>query len=113
MTAGTMGPAELPDAVAAELASDLVAIVGHLAALPGMAGQPTGERLGWPGVSGVVKVRLSGDRAGIDAVAAVLAGACEVLDRSGPRRNHQDPGERVYLTIGTGPGRPAGPAHRT
>jgi hypothetical protein len=61
---------------------------------------------------GVVKVRLSGDRADMDAVAAVLADACEVLDRSGPRPNHYDPGERVYLTIRTGRA-PAGPVHRT
>jgi hypothetical protein len=62
---------------------------------------------------GVVKVRLSGDRADIEAVTAVLAGACEVLDRSGPRPNSYDPGERVYLTIRACPARPAGPAPRT
>jgi hypothetical protein len=61
-------------------------------------------------VPGVVKVRLSDDRADIDTVAAVLAGTCEVLDRSGPRPNSYDPGERVYLTIRTGPARPAGAA---
>ena len=55
----------------------------------------------------VVKVRLCGDRADIDAVAATLAGICEVLDRSGPRRNRDDPGERIYLTIRTVRARPA------
>jgi hypothetical protein len=62
---------------------------------------------------GVVKARLSGDRADIDTVAAVLVGICEVLDRSGPRPNSYDPGERVYLTIRTGPARPAAPPHGT
>jgi hypothetical protein len=62
---------------------------------------------------GVVKVRLSGHRADIEAVAAMLADTCEVLDRSGPRPNRYDPGERVYLTIRTGPARPAGPPDRT
>lgn len=61
---------------------------------------------------GVVKVRLSGDRADIEAAAAALAGICEVLDRSGPRPNRYDPGERVYLTIRTGPARPAGSSQR-
>jgi hypothetical protein len=51
----------------------------------------------------VVKVRLSGDRADIETVVAALAACCEVLDRSGPRPNRYDPGERVYLTIRTGP----------
>jgi hypothetical protein len=64
-------------------------------------------------VSGVVKVRLSGDCADIDTVAAVLAGQYEVLDRPGPRPNHYDPGGRVYLTIRTGPASSAGPRHRT
>jgi hypothetical protein len=62
---------------------------------------------------GVVKVRLSGDRADIDLVAAVLTGSCEVLGRSGPRPNRYDPGERIYLTIRVGPARHAGPLHRT
>jgi hypothetical protein len=62
---------------------------------------------------GVVKVRLSGDRADIAAVAGLLADICEVLDRSGPRPNRYDPGERVHLTIRTGPARPAGPPPRT
>jgi hypothetical protein len=64
-------------------------------------------------VPGVVKVRLSGDRADLDTVAAVLAGSCEVLDRSGPRPNDYDPGERVYLIVRTGPADPAGPSDRT
>jgi hypothetical protein len=57
---------------------------------------------------GVVKVRLSGDPAGIETVTAMLAGNCQVLDRSGPRLNRYDPGQRVYLTIRTCPA-PAGP----
>jgi hypothetical protein len=57
---------------------------------------------------GVVKVRLSGDPADIETVTAMLAGNCQVLDRSGPRLNRYDPGQRVYLTIRTGPA-PAGP----
>ena len=56
---------------------------------------------------GVVKVRLSGDRADIESIAAMLAGACEVLDRSRARPNDYDPGERVYLTIRTDPVRRA------
>ena len=61
---------------------------------------------------GVVKVRLSGDRADIEAAAAALAGICEVLDRSGPRPNRYDLGERVYLTIRTGPAGLAGSSQR-
>jgi hypothetical protein len=123
MTAGGAGPAEVPDAVAAELASDLVAIAGHLAAQLGVAGpagrqgrvQPAGvkSRPAAGQVPGVVKVRLSGERAGIEAVAAILAGICQVLDRSGPRPNCHDPGERIYLTIRIGPARHAGPLNRT
>ena len=62
---------------------------------------------------GVVKVRLSGDPADIEMAAAALAARCEVLDRSGPRVNRYDPGERVYLTIRTAPARPGGPPHQT
>jgi hypothetical protein len=62
---------------------------------------------------GVVKVCLAGERADMEAVAAVLAGICDVLDRSEPRPNRYDPGERIYLTIRTGPANPAGPLHRT
>jgi hypothetical protein len=47
--------------------------------------------------SGVVKVRLSGDEASIEAAAAVLAGW--TLDRSAPYPNRRDPGHRVYLTL--------------
>ena len=61
---------------------------------------------------GVVKVRLSGSRVDIEAAAAALAGICEVLDRSGPRPNRYDPGERVYLTIRTGQAGPAGSSQR-
>jgi len=49
---------------------------------------------------GVVKIRLSGELDDIGALAAVLAAAgVEVIDRSGPRANRYDPGERVYLTV--------------
>jgi hypothetical protein len=123
MTADSMGPAELPDAIAAELTSDLVTIVGHLVEQPGTAG-PAGRegRVRSAGVMsrpaagqapGVVKVRLSGERADIDMIAAVLAGICQVLDRSGSRPNRYDPGERIYLTIRIGPAHPARPLHRT
>ena len=49
----------------------------------------------------MVKVRLSGEPGGVQALAAVLAtgGAVEILDRSGPRANRYDPGQRVYLTV--------------
>ena len=56
---------------------------------------------------GVVKVRLSGDRADIEIAAAVLAAMFAVLDQSRPRPNDYDPGERVYLTIRTDPARRA------
>lgn len=57
---------------------------------------------GRPGTApGVVKVRLSGDRDDIERAAAALAGRFEVLDRSAPRPNRYDPGERVYLTLRT------------
>ena len=123
MTADTMGPAEVPDAVTAKLASDLVAIVGHLVAQPDTAGstgrqsrvRPAGvmNRPATGQAPGVVKVRLSGERADIDMVAAVLAGVCQVLDRSGSRPNHSDPGERIYPTVRIGPAHPAGPLQRT
>jgi hypothetical protein len=57
---------------------------------------------------GVVKVRLSGDPGDIETAAAVLAACCEILDRSGPRVNRYDPGQRVYLTIRAIPARAAG-----
>lgn len=98
MTASVSGPDVVPDAVAAALAPDLVAIIGHLAAEPGAAGQ-SAARPGRSSRGNVVKVRLSGDRAAIQAAAAVLAATGQVLDRSGPRPNRYDPGERVYLTI--------------
>jgi hypothetical protein len=88
--------------LAAALAPDLVAIIGDLVAeAPGPAGPAPVPVPAGPGP--VVKVRLSGEPAGIAAVLAVLARAGEVLDRSGPRPNRYDPGERVYLTIRTGP----------
>ena len=73
---------------------------------PGRVRSPRSSRTAQQ-APGVVKVRLSGDRAGIESVAAVLADACEVLDRSRPRPNDYDPGERVYLTIRTDPARRA------
>ncbi len=49
---------------------------------------------------GVVRVRLSGERADIDRAAGLLAHAgAEVLDTSRPRPNRYDPGERVYMTV--------------
>ena len=107
MTAAVPGPAA-PDALAAALAPDLVAVIGYLTA-PEPA-RPAGTDAAAPAPE-VVKVRLSGERAGIETVLAVLAAACEVLDQSGPRPNRYDPGQRVYLTVRTGPG-PAGPDRR-
>ena len=107
MTAAFPGPAA-PDALAAALAPDLVAMIGYLT-------DPEPARSAVIDVAGpsseVVKVRLSGERAGIETVLTVLARACEVLDRSGPRPNRYDPGQRVYLTVRTGPA-PAGPKPR-
>ena len=101
MTAVVPGPAAL-DAVEAVLAPDLVAIIGYLT-----APDPEPARSAMTVVAGpapeVVKVRLSGERAGIETVLTVLARACEVLDRSGPHPNRDDPGQRVYLTVRTGP----------
>jgi hypothetical protein len=58
------------------------------------------SRQAQPQPPGVVKVRLSGERADIGRVAELLArGSTEVLDASGPRPNRYDPGERVYLTV--------------
>lgn len=49
---------------------------------------------------GVVKVRLSGELADINLIAALLAGiGAELVDRSGPRPNRYDPGVRVYLAV--------------
>lgn len=51
---------------------------------------------------GVVKVRLSGDMAGLDALTVILAAdpAVEVLTGpDGPYPNRRDPGHRVYLTV--------------
>ena len=70
----------------------------------------------WGGQApGVVKVRLSGDPAGLEAVTALLAAdaSVEVLTGpDGPYPNRRDTGARVYLTIRTGPA-PAGPDPRT
>ncbi|MHB1593877.1 MAG: hypothetical protein ACYCO9_06375 [Streptosporangiaceae bacterium] len=48
-----------------------------------------------------VRVRLSGDRDDIQAVAGALAqiGGLDVISESAPRRNLRDPGDRVYLTV--------------
>jgi hypothetical protein len=107
MTAAVSGPAA-PDALAAALAPDLVAVIGYLTA-PELARPAVIDAAG-PAPE-VVKVRLSGERAGIETVLTVLAAACEVLDRSGPRPNRYDPGQRVYLTVRIGPA-PAGPKPR-
>jgi hypothetical protein len=52
---------------------------------------------------GVVKVRLSGELADIEAVAMVLGAglgqAIEQIERSAPYPNRRDPGVRVYLTV--------------
>jgi hypothetical protein len=51
----------------------------------------------------VVKVRLLGELADIEAVAAVLGGrlgcGIEQIERSTPYPNRRDPGVRVYLTV--------------
>jgi hypothetical protein len=60
-----------------------------------------------------VKVRLFGERTSIDTAAAVLAAIVTVLDRSGPRPNRYDSGQRFYLTVRTGPTRTAGLPDRT
>jgi len=109
MTAASPGPAA-PDALAAALAPDLVAVIGYLAAPDPEPARPVVTDAAGPAPE-VVKVRLSGERAGIETVLAVLARACEVLDRSGPRPNRYDPGQRVYLTVRTGPAL-AGPKPR-
>lgn len=54
---------------------------------------------------GVVKVRLSGAPADVDAVAAVLSARGWVLDRSAPYDSRRDPAVRVYLTLRV-PGEP-------
>jgi hypothetical protein len=54
---------------------------------------------------GVLRLRVSGAGADIDALAGLLAGlpAVQVLDRSAPYPNRRDPGERVYLTVQVSP----------
>ena len=104
MTAAVPGPAA-PDALAAALAPDLVAVIGYLTA-PEPARPAVTDAAG-PAPE-VVKVRLSGERPASRRYSPSLRGACEVLDRSGPRPNRYDPGQRVYLTVRTGPA-PAGP----
>ena len=94
-----------PGVLAAAMVPDLIAIIGHLAAQAGEESQPTALTSPAGQVPGVVKVRLSGARADIETAAAALAARWEVLDRSGPRPNRYDPGERVYLTIAPAPPR--------
>jgi hypothetical protein len=52
---------------------------------------------------GIVKVRLSGAPADVEALATLLAdyagSGLDVLDRSAPYSNRRDPGVRVYLTL--------------
>ena len=60
---------------------------------------------------GVIRVRQSGDRADIEAVAAVLAGIYKVLDRSRPRPNHYDPASGS--TSPSAPARPVLPRRLT
>jgi hypothetical protein len=52
---------------------------------------------------GAVKVRLSGELADIEAVAAVLGTGLgrdiEQIERSAPYPNRRDPGVRVYVTV--------------
>jgi hypothetical protein len=97
-----------PGTLADALVPDLVAIIGHLAvgSGPRQPAAPASVPAGQP--PGVVSVRLSGDPAAIDTTAAALAAVFEVLNRTGPRPNRRDPGQRVYLTIRTAPARPAG-----
>jgi hypothetical protein len=55
----------------------------------------------------VVKVRLIGEQADIDAVTAALDSSpgTKVIDHSsGARPNRYDPGVRVYLTVRVGEG---------
>ena len=55
-----------------------------------------------PLAPGVVKVRLSGDTPGIEALIELLASApgVEILTGpDGPYPNHRDAGERMYLTV--------------
>jgi hypothetical protein len=52
---------------------------------------------------GVVKIRLSGELADIEAVAALIGAGLgqtvEEIERSAPYPNRRDPGVRVYLTL--------------
>lgn len=50
----------------------------------------------------IVKVRLSGTDTGRLAGEIAELDGWTVLDRSVPRRNRRDPGERVYLTVRCG-----------
>ena len=71
LMAAVPGPAAL-DAVEAVLAPDLVAIIGYLTAPDPEPARPAVTDAAGPAPE-VVKVRLSGERAGIETVLAVLA----------------------------------------
>jgi hypothetical protein len=49
----------------------------------------------------VAEVRLSGELAVCDVLAAILAAfpGVRITGQSGPRRNHRDPGHRLYLRV--------------
>lgn len=49
----------------------------------------------------VAEVRLSGDLAVCDVLAAILAAfpGVSITGQSAPRRNHRDPGHRIYLRL--------------
>jgi hypothetical protein len=60
---------------------------------------------------GVVRVRLLGDTADADVLAAILAASpvIEVIDKSAPRLNRREAGVRLYFTVRiTGPWKSGG-----
>lgn len=57
---------------------------------------------------GVVKIRLSGAPDDVAMMATLItdydgAPGIEIIERSAPRVNRRDPGERVYLTVRVAP----------
>ena len=66
---------------------------------------------------GAIKVRLSGEQPGLDALTGMLASAPAVeivTGPDGPYPNRREPGGRVYLTVRIGPPPlllQGGPAH--
>jgi hypothetical protein len=52
-------------------------------------------------VGPVAEVRLSGELAVCDVLTAILAAfpGVRVTGQSAPRRNHRDPGHRIYLRV--------------